>query len=103
MRGVHGAGRGQATRGGGAAQGGRDAAAVSGGARRTGDFRSQAGRAYVSLWHDNQGRLRPGWSFLLGLIVAVIANYLAIGVAGPLSHGKMRLLEAMYRPLTMVF
>lgn len=56
----------------------------------------------MSLWHDNQGRLRPGWRFLLGAMVAVIANFIAIGVAGPLSHGQPRLLEALYRPLTML-
>jgi membrane protease YdiL (CAAX protease family) len=56
----------------------------------------------VSLWHDNQGRLHPGWRFLLGVVVAVVANFIAIGVAGPLSHGNARLLEALYRPLTMV-
>ncbi|HEX9119730.1 MAG TPA: type II CAAX endopeptidase family protein [Terriglobales bacterium] len=56
----------------------------------------------MSLWLDNQGRVRPGWRFLLGAVVAVIANFIAIGVAGPLSHGQTRLLEALYRPLTMV-
>ncbi len=56
----------------------------------------------MSLWHDNQGRLRPGWRFLLGGVVAVAANFIAIGVAGPLSHGNARLLEALYRPLTLV-
>lgn len=56
----------------------------------------------MSLWHDNQGRLRPGWRFLLGVVVAVVANFIAIGVAGPLSHGQARLLEALYRPLTML-
>jgi membrane protease YdiL (CAAX protease family) len=54
------------------------------------------------LWHDNQARVRPGWRFLLGVVVAVIANFIAIGVAGPLSHGQARLLEALYRPLTML-
>ena len=56
----------------------------------------------MSLWLDNQGRVRPGWRFLLGAVVAVIANFIAIGVAGPLSHSQTRLLEALYRPLTMV-
>jgi membrane protease YdiL (CAAX protease family) len=56
----------------------------------------------VSLWLDNQERVRSGWRFLLGVVVAVIANYIAIGVAGPLAHGKARLLESLYRPLTMV-
>jgi uncharacterized protein len=56
----------------------------------------------VSLGHDSQGRLRPGWRFLLGVVVAEVAKFIAIGVAGPLSHGSARLLEALYRPLTMV-
>ena len=56
----------------------------------------------MSLWLDNQGRVRPGWRFLLGVVVAVIANFIAIGVAGPLSHGAARLLEALYRPLTLI-
>ena len=56
----------------------------------------------MSLWHDNQGRVHPGWRFLLGAVVAVIANFIAIGVAGPLAHGQSRLLEALYRPLTML-
>jgi membrane protease YdiL (CAAX protease family) len=56
----------------------------------------------VTLWHDDQGRLRPGWCFLLGIIVALIANYIAIGVAGPLSHRSTKLLELIYRPLTTV-
>jgi CAAX protease family protein len=56
----------------------------------------------VSLWLDNQWRVRPGWRFLLGVVVAVVANFIAIGVAGPLSHGQTRLLEALYRPLTML-
>ncbi len=56
----------------------------------------------MNLWLDNQGRVRPGWRFLLGVVVAVIANYIAIGVAGPLAHGKTRLLEALYRPLTLL-
>ena len=63
---------------------------------------TQSGRARVSLWLDNQGRVRPGWRFLLGAVVAVIANFIAIGVAGPLAHGKTRLLEALYRPLTLL-
>jgi membrane protease YdiL (CAAX protease family) len=56
----------------------------------------------VSLWHDNQARVRPAWRFLLGVVVAVIANFIAIGVAGPLSHSQARLLETLYRPLTML-
>jgi membrane protease YdiL (CAAX protease family) len=56
----------------------------------------------VSLWLDNQARVRPGWRFLLGVVVAVIANFIAIGAAEPLSHGQARLLEALYRPLTML-
>ncbi len=56
----------------------------------------------MTLWHDNQGRLRSGWRFLLGALAAVIANYIAIAMAWPLSHGQARLLESIYRPLTML-
>jgi membrane protease YdiL (CAAX protease family) len=56
----------------------------------------------VRLWLDNEGRVHPGWRFLLGVVVAVIANFIAIGVAGPLAHGQARLLEALYRPLTLL-
>ncbi len=56
----------------------------------------------MSLWLDDQARVRPGWRFLLGVVVAVIANFIAIGVAGPLAHGKTRLLESLYRPLTLL-
>jgi membrane protease YdiL (CAAX protease family) len=56
----------------------------------------------VSLGLDSQGRVRAVWRFLLGVVVAVVANFIAIGVAGPLSRGQARLLEALYRPLTML-
>lgn len=56
----------------------------------------------MTLWHDNQGRLRSGWRFLLGALAALIANYIAIAMAWPLSHGNARLLESVYRPLTML-
>jgi len=46
--------------------------------------------------------VRAGLRFLLGVIVAVGANFIAIGVAGPLARGQSRLLESLYRPLTML-
>lgn len=56
----------------------------------------------MSLWHDNQERLRSPWRFLLGVLVAIVANYIAIGVAVPLAHRNPILLEAIYRPLTLL-
>lgn len=56
----------------------------------------------MNLWHDNQGRLLSLWRFLLGLLVAFVANFIAIGVAFSLSHNSNRILEAVYRPLTLI-
>ncbi|MGI9102366.1 MAG: CPBP family intramembrane glutamic endopeptidase [Terriglobales bacterium] len=54
-------------------------------------------------WLDSYGRLRSGWRFLLGVIVWFLANYIAIAIAGPLSHDRARYLDAMYRPLALLF
>ena len=53
-------------------------------------------------WFSYDGRLRSGWRFLLGALVAFVANFIAIGVATSLAHGRGRMLEAVYRPLTML-
>jgi uncharacterized protein len=56
----------------------------------------------VNPWFSDDGRLRAGWRFLLGAVVVFVANYIAIGVATSIAHGRVRLLEAVYRPLTML-
>lgn len=53
-------------------------------------------------WFSDDGRLRAGWRFLLGAVVAFVANYIAIGVAVSLAHGGESVLESVYRPLTML-
>lgn len=53
-------------------------------------------------WYGDDGRLRPGWRFLLGALVAFLANFLAIGIAESVAHGRIRLLEAVYRPTTLL-
>ena len=53
-------------------------------------------------WFSDDRRLRPIWRFLLGVVVAVVANFIAIVVATSIAHGRERLLEAVYRPLTML-
>jgi len=56
----------------------------------------------VSAWFDQQGRLRVGWRFLLGLLLAFLANVAALDIAGAIAGGRPRLLDAIYRPLTML-
>ncbi len=51
-------------------------------------------------WHGEDGRLRAGWRFVLGGMVAFVANFIAIGIAESASHGRMRVLELVYRPTT---
>ncbi|MBZ5630038.1 MAG: CPBP family intramembrane metalloprotease [Acidobacteriia bacterium] len=53
-------------------------------------------------WLSDDGRLRPVWRFLLGALAAFVANFLAIGIAESASHGRGRLLEAIYRPTTLL-
>jgi uncharacterized protein len=54
----------------------------------------------VSPWFDDHGRLRAGWRFLLGVIVAIAANMIAMDVAEATVGYRPRLLDAVYRPLT---
>ncbi len=56
----------------------------------------------MNYWHDSAGRLRSFWRFLLGLVVGFVANFIAIGIAVSLSHRSNRILESVYRPLTMI-
>ncbi|MBZ5567843.1 MAG: CPBP family intramembrane metalloprotease [Acidobacteriia bacterium] len=53
-------------------------------------------------WLSDDGRLRPAWRFLLGALAAFVANFLAIGVAESAAHGRLRLLEAVYRSTTLL-
>jgi hypothetical protein len=46
--------------------------------------------------------MRVGWRFLLGVIVVLLANGIAIEVALALGGRHDRLVEAIYRPLAMV-
>lgn len=54
----------------------------------------------MSAWFDEHGRLRAGWRFLLGVVVAILANMIAMDVAQSLVGRRLRLLDAIYRPLT---
>ena len=56
----------------------------------------------MSAWLDEYGRLRVGWRFLLGLVVAFLANVAALAVADAIAGLRPRLLDAIYRPLAMV-
>lgn len=56
----------------------------------------------MSPWFDEYGRLRAGWRFLLGVIVAILANILAGDVAEAVVGNRLRLLDLVYRPLTAV-
>ena len=56
----------------------------------------------MSLFYQPGGRMRVGWRFLLGVVVVLIANGIAIEVALVLGGRHDRLVEAIYRPLTMV-
>ena len=56
----------------------------------------------MNAWHDSEGRLRSFWRFLLGVVVVFVANFIAIGIAISLSHKNSRILESVYRPLTMI-
>ncbi len=54
-------------------------------------------------WFGSDGRLRAAWRFLLGVVVAILATYAAIGVAVAVARDHERLLEAIYRPATFLF
>jgi membrane protease YdiL (CAAX protease family) len=56
----------------------------------------------VSAGLDAEGRMRLGWRVVLGVLVAIAANMLAGMTAAALTRGHPRLLDAIYRPLTMV-
>jgi membrane protease YdiL (CAAX protease family) len=65
-------------------------------------FINRSKHTQVNPWFSDDSRLRPTWRFVLGVVVAVVANYIAVGVAVAIAHGRERLLEAVYRPLTML-
>jgi CAAX protease family protein len=56
----------------------------------------------VNPWVDREHRLRAWIRFLLGALVVFAANFVGVGMARAAAHGHDRLLEAIYRPLTMV-
>jgi membrane protease YdiL (CAAX protease family) len=56
----------------------------------------------VNPWLSDDGRLRPGWRFLLGALAAFVANFLASGIAESAAQGRLRLLELIYRPTTLL-
>jgi membrane protease YdiL (CAAX protease family) len=50
----------------------------------------------------DDGRLRSGWRFALGAILAVAANFVAGTLSDIVARGHLRLEDAIYRLLTMV-
>jgi membrane protease YdiL (CAAX protease family) len=57
----------------------------------------------VDLLFADDGRLRAVWRFLLGVLAAFLANFLAVGIAESVAHDRLRLLDAIYRPTTLLF
>src|SRR5262249_7585771 len=57
----------------------------------------------MNLFYLPDDRLRPGWRVLLGVLVAIAANWVAAVVASAFMGGGGTIrFELVYRPLTMV-
>lgn len=56
----------------------------------------------MSLWYAPDGRVRVGWRFLMGAIVAVVATEIALEVAWVIGARHDRVVEGIFRPLCMV-
>ena len=56
----------------------------------------------MSLFYSADGRVRVGWRFLISVVVVLLANGIAIEVALALAGRHDRIVEAIYRPLTMI-
>lgn len=56
----------------------------------------------MSLFYNPNGRVRVGWRFLMGVIVVLLANGIAIEIALALAGRHDRGVDAIYRPLTMI-
>ncbi len=56
-------------------------------------------RGRVTVWVDDEGRLRLGWRIALAILVSLLANVVAIDIAEAFAGGNIRLVDAIYRPL----